>query len=89
MAVLFWADWCVPCRTVLPYYDHAAAAHEGRVRLATVNVDENELLTRRYGVVGLPTLLVFREGKEIVRRVGLIGEEKLYGILDAATAATR
>jgi thioredoxin 1 len=87
VAALFWADWCIPCRTVLPYFEAAAAGHEGHVRLGTVNVDENQRLARRYAVVGLPTLLVFRDGQEVVRRVGLVSEEKLAEILaDLANA---
>jgi thioredoxin 1 len=86
VAVLFWAGWCVPCRTVLPFFEAAAGAYEGRVVLGTVDVDANQRLARRYAVVGLPTLLVFRGGQEVVRRVGLLPEEKLEAILSGLDA---
>jgi thioredoxin 1 len=86
-ATLFWAEWCIPCRTVLPYFEQAAASREGRAFLRTVNVDENPGLARRYAVVGLPTLLLFRGGAEVGRRVGLIPEERLTAILDGLVSS--
>ena len=59
---VFWADWCMPCRTLLPRIDEAAARHAGRVRFATVDVDTAPHLVLRFAIKGLPTLVVLRRG---------------------------
>ena len=72
----------MPCRTVLPYFERAASRAEGRVRLGIVDVDREPDLAQRYAVQGLPTLLFLRGGAEVMRRVGLIPEDKLTALVD-------
>ena len=64
----FWAPWCAPCRAIAPILDELAARHDGRLRLARLNVDENAETASRYGVLSLPTVMVFvdRRAQETV-----------------------
>ncbi len=70
VVVDFWAEWCGPCRLMAPVLDQLAGELEGRVSFAKLNVDENPDLSGRYGVEGIPTLIVFAEGEEVGRIVG-------------------
>jgi thioredoxin 2 len=65
-----WAPWCGPCRMIAPVLEDLAAEKAGRVRVAKLNVDENPTTTSRFNVRSIPTLLVFKEGKEVDRIVG-------------------
>lgn len=66
----FWAPWCGPCRAVAPILDELAKEYEGRVTIAKVNTDENPKYAMQYNVQGIPTMIFFREGKEVDRIVG-------------------
>jgi thioredoxin 2 len=66
-----WAEWCGPCRMVAPVIDELAGAMGGQVRIAKLNVDENPGTASRFGVQSIPTLLVFKDGREIDRMVGV------------------
>jgi len=70
VVVDFWAEWCGPCHMMAPVLDQLAGELEGRMSFAKVNVDENPDLSVRYGVEGIPTLIVFSQGKEAGRIVG-------------------
>ena len=68
----FWAEWCTPCRALSPIVDEVAAAYNGKVKVGKMNVDSNPSTPVRYGVRGIPTLLIFKQGKvqeQIVGRV--------------------
>jgi thioredoxin len=66
-----WAEWCGPCRIVAPVIDELAGTMAGQVRIAKLNVDENPGTASRFGVQSIPTLLVFKNGREIDRMVGV------------------
>lgn len=66
----FWASWCGPCKSMAPVYERAAAEFETRVRLAKVNTDEQPALATRFGIRGIPTFVIFRNGKEVARTSG-------------------
>jgi len=66
----FWAEWCGPCRITSPIVDAIARKYEGRVAVLKVNVDENPDLALEYGVMSLPTIIVFHQGREVERFVG-------------------
>src|SRR3954465_2588370 len=73
----FWAEWCAPCRMLAPTID-AIAEHFGEnASVVKVNVDENTATAQRYGIKGIPTLILFRGGKEMERVVGATGKESI------------
>ena len=72
MMVDFWADWCGPCRMLAPVIDQLAERYEGKVVSGKVNVDDEQELAIRYGVMSIPTVIFFKDGKEIDRKVGVM-----------------
>jgi thioredoxin 2 len=66
----FWAPWCGPCRTMAPHYEEAARRLQHRARFAKVNSDEEPQLSSRFGIRGIPTLIAFRNGREVARQIG-------------------
>lgn len=73
----FWAPWCGPCRMVSPVVDEVATDMADAIAVAKCNVDENEELALKYGVMSIPTLIIFRDGAEVGRLVGALPKEKL------------
>src|SRR5438876_2884044 len=67
----FWAQWCNPCRALLPILDELAEEYDGRVRIGKVNIDEQQALATQYGVRAIPTLLLFHQGQVADQIVGL------------------
>jgi thioredoxin 2 len=83
-----WAPWCGPCRMVSPALDHLAHEFAGRVKLVKVNVDESPRVAQRFGVQGIPTLLVMRGADVVARQTGAAGEAALRSWLEDALART-
>jgi len=73
----FWAPWCGPCRAMAPVIERVAERYQGKVKVAKVNVDENQGLAIRYSIMTIPTLIFFKDGQVIDRIVGLVGEHKI------------
>ncbi len=71
MLVDFWADWCGPCRMLAPVIDKLAEQYDGKVVVGKVNVDEEGELAGRYGVMSIPTVVLFQNGQELTRAVGV------------------
>jgi thioredoxin 2 len=69
----FWAPWCGPCRMMAPAYEQAAAQLEPRVRLAKVDTEQEQGLAARFGIRSIPTLILFRAGREVARQAGALG----------------
>jgi thioredoxin len=78
----FWAPWCGPCRLVGPIVEAVAARYKDVARVVKVNVDDNVSISQRYGIKGIPTLILFRNGKETERIVGAASEKTIAEIID-------
>ncbi len=77
-----WADWCGPCHMIAPSVEQMATAYDGRAVIAKLNVDENPNVPGRYGIMGIPTLLYFKDGKEVDRQVGVTSYPALANKLE-------
>lgn len=77
-----WAEWCGPCHMIAPSVQQMAQAYEGRAVIAKLNVDENPNTPGRYGIMGIPTLLYFKDGKEVDRQVGVTNFANLANKLE-------
>jgi len=73
----FWAPWCGPCRLVSPVVEAVGEAHADKIATAKVNTDENQQLAMRYSIFSIPTLIVFRDGREAARLVGYMPQEAM------------
>lgn len=73
----FWADWCAPCRAIAPILEEIAVSHAGRIVIRKLNVDENPEVTQRFGVMSIPTMILFADGQERVRITGARAKEQL------------
>ena len=82
----FWAPWCGPCRAVTPTVDELAKEYKGRIEFAKLNVDESPFIASKYGVMSIPTLMVFKGGKPMQHAVGFQPKEQLKKMLDSVLA---
>ena len=73
----FWAVWCAPCRRIAPILEEMAAEYDGQLKVTKLNVDENPATASKYGIMSIPTLLVFKGGKPVERIVGYMPKERL------------
>lgn len=80
----FWAPWCGPCRQIAPMIDQIASEYAGSVKTGKVNVDENPNAAQTYGVMNIPTLIIFKGGQVVERFVGIPPKTKLQAALDEA-----
>ena len=78
----FWAEWCGPCRMIAPVVEEVAAEYEGRIQVGKINVDENRDIAASLGVVSIPTLIVFKNGREMERTIGYRTKEELRRLLE-------
>lgn len=83
LVVDFWAQWCGPCKMMAPAYEQAAARIEPRARLAKVDTEQNQLLAQRYGIRSIPTLAVFKAGRQVVNQPGAMSLPQLVQWIEA------
>ena len=86
LMVDFWASWCGPCKMLAPVIDDLAKQYEGKAVVGKVNVDEEQELAIRYGVMSIPTVIFFKNGEEIARKVGVMPDKAFTDVLDANLA---
>ncbi|ADC61555.1 MULTISPECIES: thioredoxin TrxA [Allochromatium] len=79
----YWADWCGPCKMIAPVLDEIADEYAGRVKIAKLNIDENPNTPPRYGIRGIPTLMLFRGGEVEATKVGAVSKSQLTAFIDS------
>ncbi|NLO90258.1 MAG: thioredoxin [Clostridia bacterium] len=78
----FWAGWCAPCRMIAPVLDAIAQEYEGRLKVCKVDVDKNSKTSAEYGIMSIPTLVIFKDGEEKERLIGVQSQENLKKVID-------
>jgi len=78
----FWAEWCGPCKMIAPILDEIAGDFGGRVRIAKINIDENPLTPPKFGIRGIPTLMLFKDGSVEAQKVGAVSKKQLADFLE-------
>lgn len=79
----FWASWCGPCKMLAPVIEDVAGRYDGRATVGKVNTDDEQELALRYGIMNIPTVIFFKDGKEIDRKVGVMSAESYTSVLDS------
>lgn len=79
----FWAEWCGPCKMIAPILDDIAKSYEGRLTVAKINIDDNTATPQKFGVRGIPTLMLFKNGELESTKVGAISKSQLTAFLDS------
>ncbi len=78
----FWAEWCGPCKMISPILDELAVTYGGRLKVAKVNIDSNQKTPRNYNVRGIPTLMIFKDGKVEATQIGAVSKTQLAQLID-------
>lgn len=79
----YWAEWCGPCKMIAPILDEVAADYKGRLTVAKLNIDENPKTPQQYGVRGIPTLMIFKNGEVEATKVGALTKSQLSAFIDS------
>ncbi len=82
----FWAEWCGPCRMIAPILDEVATSYNGKLQVAKMNVDENRNVPAQYGIRGIPTLMLFKDGQLAATKVGALSKAQLTAFIDQQLA---
>jgi thioredoxin 1 len=78
----YWAEWCGPCKMIAPILDEVSTAYEGKLQIAKMNVDENRDIPAKFGIRGIPTLMLFKDGKLAATKVGALSKAQLTAFID-------
>ena len=82
----YWAEWCGPCKMIAPILDEVATGYEGKLRIAKMNVDENREIPAKFGIRGIPTLMLFKDGELAATKVGAMSKSQLTAFIDQQLA---
>ena len=80
----FWAEWCGPCKMIAPSLEALATEYAGKVTIAKMNVDENQAVPAQFGIRGIPTLILFKDGKQAATKVGAVSKAQLAAFIDSS-----
>ncbi|MDF7676126.1 thioredoxin TrxA [Neisseriaceae bacterium ESL0693] len=80
----FWAPWCGPCKMIAPVLEELAPAYKGKLKIVKMNVDENEKTPAQFGVRGIPTLMIFKNGQNVATKVGALAKGQLEAFINAS-----
>lgn len=78
----YWAEWCGPCKMIAPILDEVSATYEGKLQITKMNVDENRDIPAQFGIRGIPTLMLFKDGKLAATKVGAMSKSQLTAFID-------
>ena len=78
----YWAEWCGPCKMIAPILEEVSKTYDGRLQVAKMNVDENREIPAKHGIRGIPTLMLFKDGKVLDTKVGALSKAQLTAFLD-------
>ena len=82
----YWAEWCGPCKMIAPILDEVAGAYQGKLQIAKMNVDENREIPAKFGIRGIPTLMLFKNGQLAATKVGAMSKAQLTAFIDQQLA---
>ena len=82
----YWAEWCGPCKMIAPILDEVASAYDGKLQIAKMNVDENRDIPSKFGIRGIPTLMLFKNGQLAATKVGAMSKAQLTAFIDQQLA---
>ena len=78
----YWAEWCGPCKMIAPILDEVAGTYQGKLQIAKMNVDENREIPAKFGIRGIPTLMLFKDGELAATKVGALAKAQLTAFID-------
>jgi thioredoxin 1 len=79
----YWAEWCGPCKMIAPILDEVATTYDGKLKIAKMNVDENRVIPAKFGIRGIPTLMLFKNGELAATKVGALSKSQLIAFIDS------
>ena len=82
----FWAEWCGPCKMIAPILDEVATGYQGKLQITKMNVDENRDIPAKFGIRGIPTLMIFKDGQLAATKVGAMSKAQLTAFIDQQLA---
>ncbi|WP_332740687.1 thioredoxin TrxA [Hydrogenophaga sp.] len=82
----FWAEWCGPCKMIAPILDEVAGSYDGKLKIAKLNVDDNRDVPAKFGIRGIPTLMLFKDGQLAATKVGAMSKAQLTAFIDQQLA---
>jgi thioredoxin 1 len=79
----YWAEWCGPCKMIAPILDNLVSEYDGKLKIAKLNIDENPQIPTKFGIRGIPTLMIFKDGNPEATKVGALSKSQLTAFIDS------